>query len=309
MQEKSENKLISFIKSNHTDRFKWNDFFPVPFIIAYVLMQIGAIIIGMIYYFVLMGMEGSPDYDYYKFLSNYLLFIGIWIVFLLYFLFRSNKPMFRAIGKKCKGNTLKFLGLGLLVGFATNGLCILIAALHKDIYLYYEGANIVKLLILLVAVFIQSSAEELICRGFIYQRLRRGYKNPLVAIIGNSIFFGFLHIFNSGVTPLAIINIVIVGISYSLFVYYCDSIWMPMAAHAAWNFTQNIIFGLPNSGIVSKFSIFKLDATTATDSFAYNVGFGVESTIVAAITLLICCVVTVYWGNKNNKKPTEIWGN
>ncbi len=33
-----------------------------------------------------------------------------------------------------------------------------------------------------------------------------------------------------------------------------------MGVHMAWNYTQNIIFGLPNSGIVSGFSLFKLDA-------------------------------------------------
>ena len=82
---------------------------------------------------------------------------------------------------------------------------------------------------------------------------------------------------------------------------------MPMAAHTAWNFTQNIIFGLPNSGNVSPVSIFKLDASTAMDSFAYDVGFGVESTIVAITLIIVSCIIVYLWGSKNNKKPTEIW--
>ncbi len=307
MTEKKENKLIAFIKSYHTENFKWNDFFIIPLLIALVLFEVGALIAGNVLSLILYNVVDSQDFDYFYFLTNYLMFTGVWLIFLLYFLIKSNRPLYGAIWKKCKGNTLKNLGLGLLIGFGTNSLCILIAALHKDIHLYFEGANIIKLLVLFIAVFIQSSAEELMCRGFIYQRLRRGYRHPAVAIIGNASLFAFLHIFNPGVNALAIINILLVGISYSLFVYYCDSIWIPMAAHAAWNYTQNIIFGLPNSGIVSKFSIIKLDATTATDSFAYNVGFGVESTIVAAIVLTLCCVLTIYWGEKNKKHPTNIW--
>ena len=39
------------------------------------------------------------------------------------------------------------------------------------------------------------------------------------------------------------------------------------------NFTQNILLGLPNSGNVVPFSIFKLEG--AADSLVYNVGFGI----------------------------------
>ena len=76
-----------------------------------------------------------------------------------------------------------------------------------------------------------------------------------------------------------------------------------MAAHGAWNFTQNIIFGLPNSGITVPFSVFKLDASTARNSFAYNVGFGIEGTLVADIVLILACVIMYLWGR--NKKKVE----
>ena len=220
---------------------------------------------------------------------------------------KKNRPMLKAITPFCKGNTVKMLLFGFLVGFLQNGFCVLIAILHKDIYIKFDSFNVIQIILLLIAVFIQSSAEELICRGFLYQRLRRGYKNPMIAVIGNAVLFSLLHILNSGVTVLALINICLVGLFYSLMVYYCDSIWFPMAAHCAWNFTQNIIFGLPNSGIVTPLSIYKLDASTATDSFAYNVEFGVEGTIVAAVLLGICCIAVYLWGSKNNRKPTEIW--
>lgn len=232
----------------------------------------------------------------------YFEFIGIWIIALLYmWLTKKNRPILAHIGGKRRGNNWKNLLIGLAIGFGMNGFCILVAWLHKDIVLYFDSFHPVSFLLIFIAVFVQSSAEELMCRGFLYQRLRMSYKHPAVAILGNSALFALLHLLNDGVTILSLLNIFVVGILFSLMVYYMDSLWCAMAAHAAWNFMQNIIFGLPNSGIVLPYSVFKLDASTATDSFAYNVGFGIEGTIFADAVLIIACIILFIWGKKKNK--------
>ena len=66
------------------------------------------------------------------------------------------------------------------------------------------------------------------------------------------------------------------GVLASLIVYYWDSLWAAIWMHTAWNFSQSIVFGLPNSGIVSKYSVFKLEAASARDGIFYNTSFGVE---------------------------------
>lgn len=162
-------------------------------------------------------------------------------------------------------------------------------------------------ILLFAAVFIQSSAEEWICRGFLYQRLIRSYKSPAAASVGNAFLFTALHLMNDGVTVLSVLNIFLTGIMFSLIIYYVNSIWCAMAVHTAWNFTQNILFGLPNSGLVVPWSIFRLDVSTAKNSFAYNVGFGIEGTIFADIVLVLACAGIYLWGRKNGKKPDDIW--
>ena len=116
-----------------------------------------------------------------------------------------------------------------------------------------------------------------------------------------------LHLANHGVTILSVLNIFLVGILFSLMVYYMDSLWCAFAVHTAWNFTQNILFGLPNSGINVPYSVFKLNAATARDSFAYNVGFGIEGTVFADIVLLAACVLLYLWGRKHGKKSMDVW--
>lgn len=232
----------------------------------------------------------------------YFEFTGIWVIVLLYMVItKKNRPLLKFIGTGTKGNDWIHLLIGLLIGFGLNVLCILAAWLHKDIVLVYDSFRPVSFVIVFIAVFVQSSAEELLCRGFLYQRLRKSYEHPAVAIVGNAALFAALHLLNEGVTVLSIINILVVGILFSLMVYYMDSIWCAMAMHAAWNFTQNIVFGLPNSGMTVPFSVFKLEASTARDSFAYNVGFGIEGTVFADIVLIISCIVLFMWGRKKER--------
>ncbi|MCM1101452.1 MAG: CPBP family intramembrane metalloprotease [Clostridium sp.] len=237
----------------------------------------------------------------------YLQFIGIWIVTIPYlYLTKKNRPILRALGRSPAGNTLgKFL-LGLGIGFGLNAVCILGAWLNRDIALYFSAVEPLPLLFLFVAVFIQSAAEEFLCRGFVYQRLRQRYRRPAVAILGNSLLFALLHLMNDGITVLSVLNIMLTGILFSLMILYLDSMWCAMAAHAAWNFTQNIIFGLPNSGIVVPYSVFHLDAASARDSFAYNVGFGVEGTLLADAVLLFACAGLWAWGRKYGKASENI---
>lgn len=237
----------------------------------------------------------------------YFSMIGIWVITLFYLRFtKKNRPILKAVGTKTAGNNWKNLLLGLMIGFGMNGICVLIAWLHKDISLVYDSFRPVSFLIVFAAVFIQSSAEELVCRGFLYQRLRKSYKNPAVAVVANSMLFALLHLMNEGITVLSVLNIFLVGILFSLMVYYMDSLWCAMAAHAAWNFMQNIIFGLPNSGIVLPYSVFKLDASMADNSFAYDVGFGIEGTVTAVFVLALACICMWLWGRKYGKRPTEI---
>lgn len=275
----------------------------ILYIITFVLILLGQILGSLLQF--IPFMTGSPAMVT---MTMYLAFIGIWILVLLYLrLSPKNRPILGALGSKPKGNNWKWFLLGIGIGFGLNAVCILAAWLNKDISLYFDSFQPLPVIGIFIAVFVQSSAEELLCRGFLYQRLMRSYKKPIVAIVGNSLFFALLHLANDGVTFLSVINIFVVGILFSLMVYYMDSIWCAMAMHTAWNFTQNILFGLPNSGMVAPYSIFRLDASTARDSFAYNVGFGIEGTLLADVVLILACVCLYLWGRKYGKKPYDVW--
>ena len=74
----------------------------------------------------------------------YVIFLGIWAVALFWILIKKrNRPILQAVGTKPQGNNGKYLLLGLVLGFALNGVCILVAWLHHDIDLRCNSSAVV----------------------------------------------------------------------------------------------------------------------------------------------------------------------
>ena len=289
---------------------KFTDFYPLACVITLVIILISQIL----------SMVGNKAFsisrvlDFFTgdgavsdFAMQYFDFIGIWFgILLIVYIFKSNRKMLSALKYNGGGNSIKGLLWGLLLGFLSNGICVLLSILLGDIKLSYYGFDLRCILVFIVVIFVQSGAEELATRFYLYQKLRRRYISPYVAIIGNALCFSLMHALNPGFTFVSALEIFVIAILFSLFVYYYDALWLAMAFHMSWNFTQNIIFGLPNSGIVSAYSIFNLEAASARNGLFYNVNFGVEGSIGSSIVLIIMTVV-LYYINRNKKEFNDVW--
>lgn len=288
---------------------KWYDNVLWICIISYAILIISEIIGGLLTSILVKRLFTSGlirgDVYIYTFIM-YILFIDIWIgVLFVLFIFKNNHYIIDKITTKTKGNNMANLFWGLFIGFVLNGLCALIAMINGDFTLRFSQFEIFRAFGLFFTVFVQSSAEELLCRGFMYQRLLKSTNSPAFAIIFNSLFFAALHLFNNGMSILPFYCILIFGVFASMLVYYFDSLWMVMGLHAMWNFTQSILFGLPNSGINVPYSIFKIGGSVK-GSFAYNTVFGLEGTILSCALMSICCVALYLWKSKKNKEETVL---
>ena len=246
---------------------------------------------------------------------------AILVLFILTWCFKGNRYIWKSflLPKKYDGPVLsaedaaaEFYGrsrngigqlwIGILLGFLTNFFCILCALIHGDIKLYFEASvsQIPLFVFALIAVCVQSTSEELWCRGFLYERLHERF--PLwVSIAVNGVLFGLLHCFNPGVTVLSIVSITVCGLSYSILRWYTGNIWIAMGIHTGWNFTQNFLFGLPNSGLVSEASIFHLDAATGVSNLIYDFGFGVEGALPAIFIDALVGIICLLLAKKNGR--------
>ena len=200
------------------------------------------------------------------------------------------------------------LGLGLLLGFVLNSACALVAVLGGSVSLSLVGVNVAGIVVVFLAVFVQSSAEELVCRCYLYQRTLQTSGSHVVAIALSAAFFTMLHLANSGVTVLALANLALFGVLFALVVWKLDSPWAAFGLHASWNFTQTVLLGLPNSGGTTPFVVFGVAlGTTPVAGFAYDPGFGIEGSAMATVVLLAGCALVWWLGERRNVTPTDIW--
>lgn len=277
---------------------KITDIIPIAWIITIALILLGQIL-GSI----LSGLLNSSE-PWIAIAVAYLSFIGIWAAGIAVMVLKDNKPMLETL-KPGQGNNWKWILIGSAVGFGANAACALLSILLKDISISFECFEPLKLLVILFCVLIQSGAEELMCRCYLLQKLARRYKNIWVAILGNGLLFVILHLTNDGVNFWGCMQIMIVGILTSLFVIYYRSLWAAMFMHTLWNFTQNIIFGLPNSGIVSPYSIYHLDA--ASSGFFFDPGFGIEGSPGACLILVLITGFMLFDIRRRNLPPMDLW--
>ena len=107
-----------------------------------------------------------------------------------------------------------------------------------------------------------------------------------------------------GLVPL--LSITAVGLLYVFSYYYFGTLWFACANHMMWNFTQDYICGLPNSGTPSEFSL--MNTTVNSGGFFYDETFGIEGSwfavIVMSIEALVVFLVGRYYKNKTHTEFT-----
>ena len=237
---------------------------------------------------------------------GYLNFLGVWLVMLLFLAATPrNRPILKALTPKTRGNTPKLFAVGLAIGFGMNLLCAFIAMLHGDIRIGFVSFQPISFLIVFATVLVQSGAEELVYRVFIHQRLMRRYGSPVFTAVVTAVVFAVSHAGNHASGFIPMLSLFALGLICSALVIYLDSPWAAIAVQAGWNFCQSILLGLPNSGAVASYSVFKLEA--ANDSFAYSTGFGLEGVITATIILLAATGLIAWYGTKHKIVPTSLW--
>jgi membrane protease YdiL (CAAX protease family) len=141
----------------------------------------------------------------------------------------------------------------------------------------------------LLGFAIQGPAEEVLFRGYILVNVRQQW-GLRPALIVSSLAFSLLHISNPAFGILPFVNLVLFGLGTALYRVYVDAdqLWGVFAIHTIWNWLQQVVFGLPNSGITSvpDQALFTVTPNTSLPSPFWGGGFGPEGTLAASLALL-----------------------
>jgi membrane protease YdiL (CAAX protease family) len=161
-----------------------------------------------------------------------------------------GKPLSEVTGR-LDGRWLKEFLVGGLAGSALMLLPALVLLLGGWVA-WHRGPNGLSVLMPSLVLFAGVSlAEELLFRGFAFQRLRAGLGQwPAQAIVAG--FFLLTHLNNPGMTGgtrvLAAANIVLASVLFGLAFIRTDSLAMPLGLHVMANWVQGGVLGFGVSG-------------------------------------------------------------
>ena len=221
-----------------------------------------------------------------------------------------EKRSFSSIGFN-KNNWLKKYSLGFLIGLAMMSIIVLILfpfgciTVEKNPIQPVGISAIASVLVILLGWIIQGATEEIVTRGWLLNVLSTKY-NIGVGLLISSTLFGLMHLTNPNVNYIAVINIILVGLFYGLYVIKTNDLWAVCGMHSAWNFAQGNIFGFKVSGLdVSVGSL--IDLNLVGSDFVTGGIFGPEAGITATFILLASIGILLFIDKKRyfSNKPLK----
>ena len=202
-----------------------------------------------------------------------------------------------------KNNWLKKYSLGFLIGLVMMSIIVLILLLFRYITVEKNPIQpvgvsaISSVLVILFGWIIQGATEEIVTRGWLLNVLSSKY-NIGFGLLISSTLFGLMHLTNPNVNYIAVINIILVGLFYGLYVIKTNDLWSVCGMHSAWNFAQGNIFGFEVSGLDISVGTL-IDLNLVENDFITGGVFGPEASIVATFVLLLSIIILLFINNTN----------
>jgi membrane protease YdiL (CAAX protease family) len=166
--------------------------------------------------------------------------------------------------------------------------------------------DLTRAALVLVAGFlgyaIQGPAEEVLFRGYVFENVR-GEWGLWAGVAVSAASFALVHSANPSFGPLPLLNLLLFGVVTALYKVRVDAgqLWGVFALHTMWNWLQQVVFGLPNSGLTSvpENALFTVTPPSGLPEVLSS-AFGPEGTVYATLALGALLVVLLRW-----KKPVS----
>lgn len=183
------------------------------------------------------------------------------------------------------------LGAGLGVGLGGLTVAFLLAALAGASVRANGPFPLGFVLLGTATVAVQAAAEELYFRGWLLGSLQRAWGAwPALAL--SALAFAGLHLLGGARAPLSLVNLLLGGLLFGLLAQRTRGLAAPVAAHAAWNWAEGLLFGLdPNPGTGSFGAIWDHDLVGAAlwggSDEGLNASLAVSAVLIALLIPLL----------------------
>ena len=106
---------------------------------------------------------------------------------------------------------------------------------------------------------------------------------------------------NPGLTILAFLNLLLIGIFLSLYVIKTNDIWGAAGYHSMWNFVQGTFYGISVSGTNVGSAVLSSEIKPG-NIFLTGGKFGMEGSIVATVVMAAVLVLGMLYYNRKETK-------
>lgn len=260
--------------------------FPVVKIILALLTFMAVVIIGQQIAVKLLSLT-LLDKDYRNLLKGLFVSSACICSYILFF----KKYDKRSITEFAVKGLVKNLTIGVLTGFILQSFTILIMYLNGN-YSVLKINPVSFILIPFAIMFTVAIIEEILVRGIIF-RIVEEKLGSYISLTISSVLFGVFHLANPHGTLISGICITTAGFMLGAAFIYSRNLWMPIALHFAWNFTQSGIYGAVTSGNEKTSSL--LEAKIQGPEFITGGAFGPEGSIQAILFCALATILLLVW--------------
>jgi len=222
--------------------------------------------------------------------------ISTWVMMRL-----LEQGSFSAVGLRIQKGSLPEFGAGFLLGAGSIATVTCVEWGLGAIHFQASGAAAVSAfrLVLLTAGILALSApnEELLFRGYGFQRIEEG-AGGYVALVISSVIFGALHAANPHATKLSTANTMLAGVLLSIGYLKTRALWLSIGFHFSWNWTLALA-GLPVSGLDIGHMPWQV-LPGARPDWVYGGAYGPEGGVVASAVLIAGSVLLL---SRRRKAP------
>ena len=200
-------------------------------------------------------------------------------------------------------NSHKEFGAGMLIGSCL----VFIMVLLLSIIGYYRIDHFHSWEIVFKSLLLFSSGafiQEFVFRVVLF-RLTEELAGTWVAICITAVLFGFIHISNDNATIQTSIAIMIGDVLLAAAFIYTRRIWFVWGIHTGWNYFQDGIFGMPNSGMTNFPSW--IESETHGPEWLTGGSFGIEASYIAILLFLLTGLIILRMAVQKNQLISPCW--
>lgn len=271
---------------------------PISKMILALLVFMAVVIIGQQFFSRLLALT-PLDKDYRNLLKGLLVSSACIFSYILFF----KKYDKRIITEFSTKGIVKNISLGILISVILQSLTIFVMYLNGN----YSIVNINPVSFILIPfaiMFTVAIIEEILVRGIIFRILEEKL-GSYISLTISAVLFGIFHLANPHGTLLSSICIIMAGFLFGAAFIYSRNLWLPIALHFAWNFTQSGIFGAITSGNEKTNSLF--EAKIQGPEIITGGEFGPEGSIQAIVFCTLGTILFLILIHKENKIIKPYW--